>query len=247
MFEYRMSRNPEILSFQKKDGYYDVNIKSGTLTIRDERFSDWLVFDQIFKREEYGILMGFMKHNGYLDADVTIIDAGANVGYATFYFSTHIPKARIFAVEPSSENAAAFRMNVQSLANSASIKVYEKALSASDSSSFTLDRGFRDGKDWSIVTEPDSNGEIEGISVSRIMAENQLETLTLLKIDIEGAERFLFAPDADLSYLDRVRIISVEIHDEFEIREIIYKNLRDRGFLLIDSSEYTIGINKNLC
>ena len=66
----------------------------------------------------------------------------------------------------------------------------------------------------------------------------------MLKIDIEGAERFIFDESVNLDYLDKIKIIVIEIHDEFDIREDIYKVLKNNNYLLIESGELTTAINK---
>ena len=41
-------------------------------------------------------------------------------------------------------------------------------------------------------------------------------------------------------------MIAIEIHDEFDIRDSIYKLLTDNNFFLSESGELTIGINKTM-
>jgi FkbM family methyltransferase len=44
-----------------------------------------------------------------------ILDLGANVGYASVYFSLRHPTARVIAVEPEPSNVALLRQNVAAL------------------------------------------------------------------------------------------------------------------------------------
>lgn len=48
---------------------------------------------------------------------ISIVDLGANVGYASIYFSHFCPNAHIVAVEPESSNYQALVENTQSLKN----------------------------------------------------------------------------------------------------------------------------------
>lgn len=241
IFEARLRRIPHISSFEKASAGYEVTTAAGNRAlIRDQRFSDRLVFEQIFSLGEYAIVLSMLRYNNGSDSAV-IIDAGANVGYTSLFFCENLENPTIFAVEPSAENGAVFQKNTSAFQN---VKLYPNALSASDDESFSLDRSFRDGQDWSIVTEPDASGEIQGISVSGIIRENNLNQVDLLKIDIEGAERFIFKAGVDLSFLDKVKIICLEIHDEFDIRNSICDLLRTHGFYLLESGETTIGIQK---
>jgi hypothetical protein len=111
--------------------------------------------------------------------------------------------------------------------------------------SFSIDRTFRDGQDWSIATQEDVDGEITGISIQEIIIENRLTHISLLKIDIEGAERFIFKPGNDFSFLKITEIIAIEIHDEFDIRKSINEILISNDFIIFESGELTIGLNRN--
>jgi hypothetical protein len=66
-----------------------------TMTLRPNT-SDMDVFQQIFVNEEYEFS---------LDTDpAVIIDAGANIGLASIYYSIKYPKAKIIAIEPELSN-----------------------------------------------------------------------------------------------------------------------------------------------
>jgi len=47
-------------------------------------------------------------------------------------------------------------------------------------------------------------------------------------------------------FLPLVNFINIEIHDEYEIRESIYSNLKSFNFNLFEAGESTIGVNKSL-
>ena len=67
-----------------------------------------------------------------------------------------------------------------------------------------------------------------------------------MKIDIEGAEKNLFENAQDLKWLARVKIIAIEIHNEFGTRKHIEDTLLKYNFKLQYSGEHTIGVNYNL-
>ena len=81
--------------------------------------------------------------------------------------------------------------------------------------------------------------------MEEIIYENKLEIIDILKIDIEGGERFLFDDRKSFSFLDKTRILVIEIHDEFNIRPRIYRILKDKNFMLLENGELSIAFNKN--
>ncbi len=213
--------------------------------IRNTSHSDLSVFQQIFLYEEYAVVLKLLTLNKGFSQKKYIIDAGANVGYTTIYFSSIFTNSSIYAIEPSSENCKFFEENIKTLENKSTIKLYQNALTQKAGALFEIDRTFRDGKDWSIATIENENGNIQGISINEIILENQLTHISLLKIDIEGAERFIFDVKNDLSFLKITEIIAIEIHDEFKIRDSINALLIEYNFLIFESGELTIGINMN--
>lgn len=65
--------------------------------------------------------------------------------------------------------------------------------------------------------------------------------IDLLKIDIEGAERYLFETNtlAD-QILDNTRVLVIEIHDEFDVRKTIEEHLTRHGFTYFNHGDITI-------
>jgi len=246
-FELGLQNNPLISDFEKSGTVYNLQMITGnTVVSRSESYSDYLVFQQIFNQQEYDVIIKLFELNAGFSHEKNIIDAGANVGYTTVYLSENLNNPCIFAIEPSEKNAELFEMNIARLANNSRITLYRKALSEREDMRYELGRDFRDGKDWSITTAENNHGTIEGISIAEIISENELSHVSLLKIDVEGAERFIFKQGNDFSFLKITEIIAIEIHDEYEIRHDIERILQQNNFFLFESGELTIGINKTL-
>lgn len=245
LFDNILKSNDLIKKFVKSDFIYELELIDGLkMFLRDQNYSDYEVFKQIFNDREYDIVLKIIKLNPNFQKEKIIIDAGANVGYTSIFFSSYLESSKIYGIEPSSENLEIYEKNKKSLKAPENVKIYHKALSEKSNSSFKIERDFRDKGDWAITTKEDNNGEIKSITIDEIIEENNLEYITLLKIDIEGAERFIFRKENNLSFLQKTQIIAIEIHDEFQIREEIYNILRINGFLLFESGETTIGLNK---
>ncbi len=246
LFRNQLKSNPLIKQIGNEiKNCYSVLLENNLIVfIRNQNHSDYNVFKQIFNFEEYKIVASILQQNVKINTNkMVFIDAGANVGYVSVYFSRLFNNIEIYCIEPSLSNVELIKMNIESLDNVQNIKIYQNALSGKENLLFDLENNFRDGKDWSIATKENKNGVVNGITINEILIKNKIEEITVLKIDIEGAERFIFDHSNDLSFLKKTKIIAIEIHDEFLIRDTINHILKENNFLLLESGELTIGIN----
>ncbi|MFT7351924.1 MAG: FkbM family methyltransferase [Flavobacterium sp.] len=241
LFEIELRSNYLIKDYKWEYNLYKIILSNEKiLYLRNHNYSDYEVFKQIFNFKEYQIVLDILKYNDTKSDKKIIIDAGANVGYTSLFLSFFLNSYSIYAIEPSKEN---FDMCVRNI-NDKNIHLFHNALSENTNMKYLLERNFRDKKDWSITTKNDSEGTIKGITVQEIVVANNLAYISLLKIDIEGAERFILNKTNNLEYLKITYMIAVEIHDEFEIRKDIENLLIKSNFFLFNSGELTIGINK---
>lgn len=142
-----------------------------------------------------------------------IIDAGANVGYATRWLADTYPGATVIAIEPDRANVELLRRNVAGRDN---VTVLEAALGTEVGSIELFDVG--EGP-WSYrVGAAGADGgtsvrEVPCVSIESLMADFGIDRIDYLKVDIEGAELELFQ-DAE-RWIDRVDAVAVELHDRF--------------------------------
>jgi Methyltransferase FkbM domain len=69
-----------------------------------------------------------------------------------------------------------------------------------------------------------------GISVPQIMSAHQIGRIGLMKVDIEGGEFAVFGDEEDLSWLDQVDQVAMEVHGDFGDVPALVDRLRQRGF-----------------
>ncbi len=168
--------------------------------------SDVPTFHDIFLFGEYDIPLDFPPN--------TILDIGANVGLTAVYFANRYPAARIISVEPESEN---FDVLVQNTAAYKNVLPLNRAISnKGDQLIHVVDKGFGA---WGFMTSekhPAKEGEIKGtaktVTVPEIMDWYELQTIDVVKIDVEGAEKELFE-DNYQSWIPKARCIIIELHD----------------------------------
>jgi FkbM family methyltransferase len=134
----------------------------------------------------------------------TIVDLGANNGLVARWLLQRYPAARIVCVEPEPGNVEMLWHNLASYHDRAS--VVEKCIGAAESTT-ALET---DAGEWGyrMAGRP---GDIEVTTMNRLVDDYDLDRIDLLKCDIEGAERDMFAHADD--WLDRVRFAVVECHD----------------------------------
>ena len=129
-----------------------------------------------------------------------------------------------------------------------------KALWNKDNVTLKITSDFRDHESWSRRVQEDDLekglddfNSVSSISIKKVIEEYHLETIDILKIDIEGAEKELFT-DADFmeTIAKKIRFIALEIHDEFGIRNQISKALSDAYFTLFAEGETSFFLNSKL-
>lgn len=230
-----------------EDGTYLVILGDGLKLIsRNVPHSDIQVFDQVFVNQEYAIISDFFKTNSEnLQKTINIIDAGANVGYTTLFFLNSFENCKIISIEPDLSNYNLILRNIDLSPKKNNVTPLNSALLGKENVQLKTNADFRDGKDWAItVTETEEKTDLQSVSIPQLMNLYSFKEIDILKIDIEGAERFLFLEENDLDYLNRTKTIIIEIHDEFDCREMIYEVLKKYNFLIIDVGESTLAINK---
>lgn len=166
--------------------------------------SDPLVLHQIFVDGEYQAIADL--------SPATILDLGANVGYATAWFATRWPDARIIAVEPDAGNATLCEENARPYGSR--VQVIRAGVWPVDAALVVERGGFADGREWAFQVREARAGERSdaiGKSIPTLSAAWHGAAIDLLKIDIERSELPLFSRETD-AWLPRVRNLVVELH-----------------------------------
>ena len=143
----------------------------------------------------------------------TVLDLGANIGITPSVFAARWPNARIIAVEPELHN---FELLQRNCSPAPHITAVQGAVWHSDGDLEILNPdssayGYRVGES---AREHPASQAVQGLSIPTIMQRYSLESLDVVKMDIEGAEKDVFRSNAD-TWLPHVRVLIVELHDRF--------------------------------
>jgi len=187
--------------------------------------SDLACLEQVFINEEYRLPVE--ANPAFAVRPRFIIDAGANIGMATLYFTNAFPEAMITAIEPEASNFALLQANCHGLGR---VRLKHAALWPC-AAALRLDNP--SGGQWSFVVTPadEATTTVPAITIPGLLAESGLDRIDLLKLDIEGAERELFNDSCE-EWLPLVGLIIIELHDRFApgCSERFYSHLARRPF-----------------
>ena len=76
------------------------------------------------------------------------------------------------------------------------------------------------------------------VGIGTLLAESGHERISILKIDIERAERFVFQSNFEY-WLPRVDNLLIELHDQ-ECEDVFWKAIQDQPFTIGTAGELTI-------
>ncbi|GHB40275.1 FkbM family methyltransferase [Mongoliitalea lutea] len=241
IFLRRVKTSKLIHSFQKEEGVYLIQTTTNPhpVFLRGGSSSDIEVFEQIFNFQEYASICVLLNENNIAGA---ILDLGANIGLSSIYFSKHVDNSTVLAVEPDPKNFVVLSKNIASYPQ---INALKYSISHKENLRFAISDDFRDGKDWSKTVKANTQGEIKGITIPQLIEKYRLTEIALLKMDIEGYEKYIFE-EGDLGFLSIVKVIAVEVHEEFISKSYIYDKLKSFGFIVWESGELVIGLKATL-
>lgn len=148
----------------------------------------------------------------YLRPGDNVIDCGAHVGLFTLLASQAVGEyGRVLSMEPNPSTATLLRKNVDGI--SARNVAIVQAAGASKSGSITLHAG--EGKNSayssSVADVADAASvEVRAVTIDEVIRERGVDSIAMLKIDVEGAELDAWRGCAESIKADRIALAMVE-------------------------------------
>lgn len=190
------------------------------------RTSDIEVFSQILFFNEYRCV-------SELQSPKLIVDLGANVGYSSAYFLSQFKGCKVIAVEPDPANFAELQKNVAPYRDR--VTTIQAAVWPR-SERVDLDHPGQGGE-WGISVKPSDTGSIQTITIPELLRVSGQDRISLLKIDIEGAETELFS--ANTEWIDNVENIVIELHGK-EAEDAFFAKIDNWRFVVSKCDELTV-------
>ena len=182
-----------------------------------ETVSDHAVFWQCAVMEQYEIrrFPQFRRlQQTYEELDRSgqppiIIDCGANIGLASLWFAKVFPRAKIVAIEPEAGNFELLKRNVAHLGERVT------ALNGGiwpESGWLKIDNTESGAAAFRVsVSDAETPGAVRAYTVDEVLSLVRQSTPLIVKLDIEGAQKTLFARNTE--WAGRTHLISLELDD----------------------------------
>lgn len=174
--------------------------KIGNATLYAASHYDFLeLFDEVFLVNAY--------HTKLDEPRPLILDCGSNCGFTTAYFKMLYPASRIIAFEPNPSVFSLFKRNVEKN-NWSDVTAVNAACGSED-----CERDFSINEAYSLAGSAVSNSDSPRLKVRQIaLADFITEEVSLLKMDIEGAETEVLRHLSQTGKIQLVKRFAIEYH-----------------------------------
>ena len=164
---------------------------------------DYGVFMQVFVHNEYQFKLSFTPK--------TIFDFGANIGFASILFTNKFPEAKIWAVEPEENNYQQAKKNLENYKNVTLIK----GAIWNEPTEIEIINESADSDAFMVKKSGGNKSTVRAYTTDEIFQMSGQQTIDLLKIDIEGAEKEVFELGFE-NWIEFTKVIVIETHDRFK-------------------------------
>jgi FkbM family methyltransferase len=225
----------ERVQIKIRNRQFPVDLKGYThpIWLRYKSSDQWAI-RKIFIEDEY------LPLEKVVSVPKLIIDCGANAGYSSVYFLNRYRSAQVIAIEPDADNIAMCRRNLSAFGDRATI-IQAGVWSHPADLKIT---GKEFGQEWSLqVSECEAHEvpDVTATDLSTVLQQSGFSEIDILKIDIEGSEKVVFAKNYE-GWLSKVKNLAIEIHDEVD-RATFFKAMSAYTYDLAYCGELTICTN----
>jgi FkbM family methyltransferase len=195
--------------------------------------ADRTTFREIFIKREYDVDLPAAIN------PCVIVDAGANIGFTSVFFANRYTTARIFSIEPDEDN---FRTMLKNVTLYPTITPIQSALWSKKEMIKVVDHGY--GDRGFIVEKSSGDNSLLAISLNNLISQFQIESIDILKMDIEGSEKHVFSENYD-KWLSVTKCLIIELHDRMNkgCSKAVFSALSNYDFSMSIKGENLVFIN----
>lgn len=202
---------------RKNNPVYELKLKkfNRSFTFHLTDGSDLAVLIEIFIKGEYDIKLSYIPR--------IIFDLGSNVGLSVAYFKLKYPESKVYAFEPDPETFKKLKRNVKQFED-----VYVYNIAISDKNSREKFYSYPNSSMSSSTVRRIADQEyikVDNRSLDSLIKELKIESIDLMKFDIEGAEMKVFK---GCEFLKKIKYLVGELHIDLihETKENFYSNFK---------------------
>lgn len=230
---------------------YSSDGENHEIYFRNAPSSDLPVINQIFQQQVYSLdgwshkeLLEKYYIDNFQGKKRLIIDAGANIGASSIYFSDNWKNSFTISIEPEKYNYSLLKLNTLGK----SILPLEGAISSENGTMYLFDPGH--GDVGFRVKNSGGDYQVSAYSAKQLIeiGEKNNAAPFICKIDIEGGEKSLF--DSNVEWLDKFPLIIIELHDWMLPGEgtsrAFQKAIAERNFDILQKGENLFYFNMDI-
>lgn len=202
------------------------------------RSSDLFTIYEIYRDGGYAPKMAYTPGN-----IKTIVDVGANIGVFSLWASRFFPAKKVYAIEMEDSNYKELLANITVNELHETIIPVQAAIFNKSGSVGIRRMG---GLGFHMINVQEKTHTVKALSLADFLASTGIETIDLLKIDIEGGEKYLMTPENEEIFRTRVGYVFLETHDVNDFRtEHGVEYLQKLGFeVTLTPTPYVIDHNR---
>lgn len=158
-----------------------------------------------------------------------IIDLGANIGTESLRLSRMYPNAKIVSVEAEKRNFESLKKNTS---DNHSIEIIHGAIWGKESKLRLNSSSLQNSQSWYLEeAKSNENFDMIGLPFNKILQNFKFDSVDILKVDIEGAEKELFSKECS-QWIHKIKCMIIECPDNDNplTTARIYKNLANSDY-----------------
>jgi FkbM family methyltransferase len=225
ILSHRLCGRPKELAVRSADSGHTIHLRLRT--------SDVSCYEEVLLHRQYSFDLPFSPK--------IIVDAGANIGMASIYYANKYPDARVIALEPEASNFAVLVRNARPYPNVCCIRA---ALWNRDGQIAVSSPSLAQGApgNMGFIVHEGQGAPVRALTLQTLMRDTDIESIDILKVDIEGAEKEVFEC---CSWMQHVRSLAIELHDRFKSGCSATVNSVTGDFLATQRGETTFYVRKS--